>query len=170
MNERLEGPSADTVRRYITETLRGIVAENGVGEGAGDTFFSFCPDGVPRQDRWTPFATIVTGDTYDSVSGLSEAGAYRLNIGLPKAVYAARFGTPPTERDAAGVLGTGYDYAVRNTVMPHPHYASRHWVCVVNPGPETWADVRELLGEAYRFAERKYASTAARQAASEAGE
>ncbi|ASR36000.1 hypothetical protein BAY61_14430 [Prauserella marina] len=168
MNDAWKGP--DAARRYIAATLPGVVAENGEGDSAGDTFFSFCPDGVLRKDRWTPFATIVTGDTYDSVSGLSEEGAYRLNIGLPKAVYTGRFGAPPAERDAEGVLDTGWDYSVRDAVMPHPHYASQYWVCVVNPGPETWADIRELLDEAYRFAERKHANTVARQAASEAGD
>ncbi|GAA3666435.1 DUF6194 family protein [Nonomuraea antimicrobica] len=144
---------ATAMTRYISETFDQARST----ESSGDTFFTYGPPG----DQWLLFATVVTGDTYDSVSDLSREGAYRLNLGLTKATYTARFGRPPTERDEHGVLETGHDYARRDAVMPHPHYASQHWVCVVEPSG-TLGDVRELLEEAYRFAERKHANRSSR--------
>ncbi|SEF92089.1 hypothetical protein SAMN05444920_1011023 [Nonomuraea solani] len=145
---------AAAMTRHITETFDRIQAV----ESSGDTFFSYDAPG----DQWLLFATVVTGDTYDSVSRLSRAGAYRLNIGLTKATYVSRFGPAPTLRDEHGVLETGFDHAVPDVVMPHPHYASQYWVCVVNPAAGTLDDVRVLLDEAYRFAARKHANRSAR--------
>jgi hypothetical protein len=126
------------------------------------TFFIYDPQPDLPAERWLPFATIVTGDTYDSVSDLSQPGAYRLNIGLTKATYTGLFGRVPNERDEHGVLLTGVDYAARDTLMPHPFYASQYWVSVVNPGEATLNTVSTLLVEAYEFAVRKYAKHRAR--------
>jgi hypothetical protein len=142
------------MKRYICETFDGVNAV----EGSGDTFFLYDPDGDLPAERQIPFVTIVTGDHYDSVSELDTPGAYRLNIGVTKATYAAWFGAAPTQRDADGVLETGYDHAAVDTVIPHPIYASQHWVSVVNPGEATLDTVRTLLAEAHRFAARKYAN------------
>jgi Family of unknown function (DUF6194) len=154
---------ATEMRRYICETFAGI----DVMENSGDAFFIYDPDGDLPQDRWLPFATIVTDDNYDTVSKLTEPAAYRLNIGLTKATYAAWFGAAPTRRDEHGVLRTGFDYSVRDEVLPHPFYASHHWVCVVSPGEASFGAIRPLLAEAYEFAVRKHANRQAR-AASEA--
>ncbi|MCC8244846.1 DUF6194 family protein [Saccharothrix luteola] len=135
-----------------------------VMEAYGDTFFLYDPDGDLPPERRLPFATIVTDDNYERVSELSEPGAYRLNIGLTKATYTAMFGAVPTERDDQGVLETGFDYAERDRVMPHPVYASQHWVCVVSPGEATLDAVRPLLAEAHEFAARKHANHARRTA------
>jgi hypothetical protein len=150
---------AREMNRYIDETFDGIT----VAENSGDTFFIYDPGGDLPPERQLPFATVVTGDRYDSVSGLDRPGAYRLNIGVTKATYLARFGAPPTRRDANGVLDTGFDHAAVDTLTPHPIYASQYWVSVVNPGVATLGTVRELLAEAHAFAARKYANHQARQ-------
>lgn len=150
---------ASEVKRYICTTFGGVKAV----DGSGDTFFMYAPDGDLPAERQIPFVTIVTGDHYDSVSELDRPGAYRLNIGLTRATYAAWFGTAPAQGDANGVLDTGFDYALVDTVIPHPIYASQHWVCVVNPGEATWETVQTLLAEAHRFAARKYANHQARR-------
>jgi hypothetical protein len=147
------------MKRYICATFDGVrTAEN-----AGDTFFLYDPDGDLPPERQFPFVTIVTGDRYDTVSDLDRPGAYRVNVGLTTATYTEMFGAPPTGRDADGVLHTGYDYAALDTLMPHPVYASQHWVCVVNPGPATLESVRMLIAEAHEFAARKYANQQARR-------
>ena len=130
------------MKRYICQTFDGVR----VLEAAGDTFFLYDPRGDLPAERQHPFATIVTGDHYDSASNLDRPGAYRLNIGLTRATYATRFGG----RDA------GFDYAAADAVMPHPIYAAQHWVCVVNPGEATRESVRTLLAEAHGFAARTY--------------
>jgi len=149
---------ADGMTRYIRETFDGV----NVIENSGDTFFIYDPDGDLPPRRMLPFATIVTDDNYDRVSELSRPGAYRLNIGLTKATYSSRFGAAPTRRDEHGIFETGFDYARRDTVLPHPVYAGQHWVCVVTPGAATLDAVRALLAEAHGFAARKYANHRAR--------
>src|SRR5829696_4604454 len=151
---------ASEMKRYIVETFDGVRA----AEGSGDTFFLYDPDGDLPPERQLPFATIVTGDHYDHVSDLDRPGTYRLNIGLTRATYTARFGAAPTRRDADGVLETGFDYAAEDTLMPHPIYAAQHWVCVVNPGEATLAEIRMCLAEAHEFAARKFANHEARTA------
>ncbi|RCV49016.1 DUF6194 family protein [Marinitenerispora sediminis] len=151
---------ATDLQRYIRDTFDGTT----LLEANGDSFFVYDPDGGLPPERQMPFATIVTGDNYDRVSELDrDPGDYRLNIGLTKATYTARFGTPPTRRDADGVLETGADYTERDRLMPHPYYASQYWVGVVNPSPATFDAVRPLLTEAHAFAARKYANQRARR-------
>jgi hypothetical protein len=147
-NEKIDGMDADEMTGYICATYDGVNAV----EGDGDMFFLYDPDRDLPPERQLPFATIVTGDHYDKVSRLDRPGTYRLNIGLTKATYAARFGAAATP-----------DYAALDTLMPHPEYAAQHWVCVVNPGPATLGTVRELLDEAHAFAARKHANRQARR-------
>jgi hypothetical protein len=149
-NEKIEGMDATEMKQYICGTFDGVTAVN----GTGDTFLSYDPDGDLPADRWFPFATIVTGDRYDTVSDLDPAGRYRLNIGLPKATYLSLFGTPPAQ----------LDYAAADVLMPHPVYGGQYWVCVVNPGESTREVVGELLAEAHRFAARKHANRLGRTA------
>lgn len=148
----------EDVGRYIRETFDGVE----VSEYRGDSFYIYDPAGDLPAARQMPFATIVVGDHYERVSRLDEAGAYRLNVGLTKGGYRALFGAVPTRQDENGVLETGFDYAVRDRVMPHPVYAAQHWVCVVNPSAATFETVRPMLDEAYEFAVRKHANWQAR--------
>ncbi|BCB75852.1 DUF6194 family protein [Phytohabitans flavus] len=145
---------ATEMRRYVEAEFAGVRTT----EAYGDTFFLYDPDGDLPPERQMPFATIVTGDHYEKVSKLDGRDAYRLNIGLTKATYTAMFGDPPTERDADGVLATGYDQTAEDTLMPHPVYGSQYWVCVVNPGAATLPAVRSLLAEAHDYAARKHAN------------
>lgn len=151
--------NADDMTRYICETFDGVRTL----ENSGDTFYLYDPDGDLPAERQFPFATIVTGDNYDNVSKLDRPGVYRLNIGLTKATYTSLFGAAPAQRDADGVLETGFDYAAEDTVMPHPIYASQHWVGVVNPGEATLETIRTLLAEAHGYAARKYTNRQARR-------
>lgn len=153
--------TADTWKRYICGSFDGVRAIDNLG----DTFFLYDPDENLPPARQLPFATIVTGDHYDSASALDRPGAYRLNIGLTKATYTARFGPAPTRRDADQVVDTGVDHTAVDTLMPHPVYAAQYWVCVVDPGEATQDTVRTLLAEAHEFAARRYANHQARRAA-----
>src|SRR5262245_23951275 len=110
-NETLEGMDASEMKRYLCETFDSVWAV----ENLGDTFFMYAPDGDLPPERQFPFVTLVTGDHYDSVSKLDRPDTYRLNIGLTKATYGAMFGAVPTQRDADGVLDTGFDYTAVDT-------------------------------------------------------
>jgi hypothetical protein len=145
--------------------VRRLLCRDGVGvvEASGAFFFTYDPDGDLPQDRWLPFATIVTDDSSDSASDLSRPGGYRLNLGLTTSAYTSMFGPAPTERDEHGVLRTGFDYTVADVVMPHPIYAVQHWVCVVNTSAATVERLRPLIDDAYDFAVRKHANQQARR-------
>ncbi|TDC40946.1 DUF6194 family protein [Micromonospora sp. KC213] len=135
--------TAEEMIRHIRATFAGVDAP----EAHGDTFFIYDPQRDLPDARRMPFATIVTGDhEYDSFSALDRPGAWRLNIGLPKARYAQLFPTVPAD----------VDHRVVDALLPHPIYAPQHWVCVVNPGDGTEALIGGLLDEAYDFAVRKY--------------
>jgi hypothetical protein len=150
----VEGVDAGELREHICAAFPGVRAV----DSSGDTFLLYDPDGDLLPDRQFPIATIVTGDHYDSVSGLDRPGAYRLNIRLPKDVYDTRFGDVQAVRGTDGILDTGFDYAARDTLMPHPVYAVQHWVCVVNPADASLATVWELLAEAHALEARKHAA------------
>ncbi|MCM6773601.1 DUF6194 family protein [Nocardia sp. CDC159] len=150
--------NADDMKRHIAESYEGIR----LLEHLGDTFVIYDPEGDLPPQRQLPFATIVTADNYDTVSALGEPDAYRLNIGLPRPRYTELFGPVPTQRDADGVYDTGYDYAARDRLMPHPIYAVQNWVCVVNPGATTLNTALSLLDEAHAFAVRKHTNRRAR--------
>ena len=150
---------AEDVRRYIVGTFDGI----DVMTNEGDTFFVYDPLRNLPPERQQPFATIVTGDHYDTVSALDRPGAYRLNLGLTKQTYVARFGTPPTVRDEHSVLVSDVDYAAVDTLMPHPVYASQYWISIIEPSETNWPVVRGLLAEAHGFAARKHANHEARR-------
>ena len=145
------------------ETDRLIRAYDGlrVLEAQDDLFYLYDPAADLPPERQQPFATIVTGDHYEKVSRLDEPGAWRLNLGLTKATYTSLFGPVPTERDADWVLDSGHDYTARNTLMPHPFYASQYWAAIVNP--VRLEPLLPLLQEAHAFAARKHANHQSRQ-------
>lgn len=124
----------------ITDRFAGVLKMT----AAGDHYFIYDPDGDLPDNRKLPFATIVTGDRFDTVSDLDRPGVYRLNIGLPKALFEARFAEPHP-----------VDHAALDVVMPHPEYGRQHWVCVLNP-QRTLDDVAALLEHAHAFAVRKH--------------
>lgn len=142
---------AKAVSRDITDTFPNVE----VAEASGDAFFFVGPD------RRMPFATLVTGDHYDTASDLDRPGVFRLNIGVSKATYRSLFGTDPARFGEDGVVETGHDFTALDRIMPHPVYAPQFWVCVLNPGPETFGTVQSLLAEAYDRAVRRQRSTPA---------
>ena len=68
-SEASDGPDADAITRYITETYPDTV----IAHAEGATFFSL------DESHWPNFATIVTGEAFDDGSNLSRPGVFRLN-------------------------------------------------------------------------------------------
>jgi hypothetical protein len=147
------------IRRYITATFAGVDVVDTLGDAV---FFFYNPDSTLPPDHRFPFATLVTSDGYDQFSNLNRPAVFRLNIGIGKQTFRARFGipNPPADRDGApesDAPDSGYDFTALDRVMPHPVYSRQYWVCVLNPGDETFAtEVRPLLAEAYELAVSKY--------------
>ncbi len=149
-----------TLSEADTSSATGLVSAIGrelpgtvTTEGSGDFFVFYDPAGITVPEGRFPFITVVTGDRYDAASRLDgDAASFRVNLGVDRATYEALFG--PAPRQAAGheVIDTGFDYASRDVVMPHPFYAPMHWACVVNPGERTRLGLAGLMRAAYDLA------------------
>jgi hypothetical protein len=138
-----------TITQAITERFAGVYVEHGTGDvAAGDTFFSYDPEGNLDPKRRFPFATIVTKDygDFDRASNLDRPGVFRLNIGVSRETFRARF----------GAVNTGLDFSVLDQLIPHPVYAPQSWVSVLNPSDETFEAIQPLLAEAYDLAVQRH--------------
>ena len=136
---------AAAVNHFITETFPGVET----ADDAGNFFYFAGPD------RRMPFATLVTGDCYDTASNLDRPGVFRLNIGVRRTTYQSLFGSEPAKLGDDGIVETGHDFTALDRIMPHPVYAPQSWVCILNPSAETFETVKPLLAEAYDLAVRR---------------
>jgi len=122
--------------------------ENGAPEAAwGDSFMYYDPDLNIPADRRFPFATIVVSDYegFDTESNLNRPGVFRLNINVGRQQFEQLIGHPP----AAQPQHQGdFDYAVLDTVLPHPAYGVQGWVSILNPA-QTAEQARSLLADAH---------------------
>jgi hypothetical protein len=143
----------DSITRYIEGTFPGVdvdraSAESGAPEIAwGDTFFIYDPNHDLVGSRRFPFATIVTKDygDFDNASNLNRPGVFRLNIGVSRERYQSL-----VDGDAE------HDFTALDRLMPHPVYASNHFVCVLNPSEATFETVKPLLADAYALAVKRF--------------
>mgnify|MGYP001242961322 CR=1 FL=1 len=117
----------------------------------GGVFAMHDPEGNLPPQRQIPWAILIDSNAYDTASDLDRPGVFRLDLALTR----ARF------RDLIDPAAQ-YDLTELDVVMPHPGYAGRNWVCVLNP-KRTWPVVRGLIAEANEFAVRKYENAARRR-------
>lgn len=120
--------------------------ESGAPETSwGDRFFYVGPD------RRVPFATIIGQDTpgWDEASRLDRPGVFRVNVHAGREEFQRLLGYPPAELEERR---PGIDFARLDAFLPHPSYGRQGWVCVLNPGPRTAADLDGLLVTAHRRA------------------
>lgn len=124
------------IHEYLTTRFPDIT----VAENFGYTFFLYA------DEVFTPFATIAQSDNeQDRVSALNRDGVFRLNIGIGKDRFRSLCGDT-----------TSADYTRLNVIMPHPHYAAQHFICVLNPEGDTLEVILECLDEAYQLAKSRY--------------
>jgi hypothetical protein len=134
--------------RYISQHFDGVDVVTGTeGIALGDSFFIYDPRRNLDDRHRFPFATIVTKDygDFDDRSNLDRDGVFRLNVGVSRDTFKRLFPDPDVT----------YDFAVLDTLLPHPVYAPQSWVCVLNPTGETFTSVESLLGEAYDIAVKR---------------
>ncbi|WP_420593587.1 DUF6194 family protein [Deinococcus sp.] len=124
---------------FIHSEFQGVL----LVESAGNFFVFYSPNDLAAEQRM-PFATVMTNDINDGFSDLNRPGVYRLNVGVERATFAGLFGVGPTP-----------DFTALDQLLPHPVYAASSWVCVLNPGPETFRRMRLLIAEAYALAVRR---------------
>ncbi len=138
---------ASSITRYLTETFPDIQVET-----SDESSFFFC-----GEERKFPFATLVTKDSYDTVSNLNRPGVFRLNIGLARATFLSFFGAQPARPGEADAGPADCDFTALDRLMPHPVYGSMFWACVLNPSASTFEEkVRPLLAEAYEQASGRH--------------
>lgn len=93
-----------------------------------------------------PFVTIADSDNeYDNVSNLDREGVFRLNLGVSKETFG---------RLCANTVDD-IDYSVLNVFLPHPEYASQHFVCILNPTEENVEKTKQLIIESHAIAKRR---------------
>jgi Family of unknown function (DUF6194) len=128
------------MHQYLVETFAGVETATNFGY----TFYFY------RDDHMLPFATLIAADNeYNRVSNLDRPGVFRLNVGISKQTFQQLF-----EADETGV--EEYDFAALDRLMPHPEYAVQSFLCVLNPSPPTFEQLRPLLVEAYDLAATRY--------------
>ncbi|MEV0128671.1 DUF6194 family protein [Dactylosporangium sp. NPDC050688] len=147
-----DGPGPEALAERIL-ALPGVelllaTPESGAPETSwGDRFFYVGPD------RRLPFATIVGRDTpgWDEASRLDRPGVFRVNVHAGREWFRRLFGYGPAELDERR---DGIDFAGLDEFLPHPAYGRQGWICVLNPGPQTVADLERVLLVAHRRAAR----------------
>jgi hypothetical protein len=131
------------IREFITATFEGVEIET----LPGMTFFFYGPG------RKMPFATLVSADMEgDRLSRLDRPDVFRLNVGVSHETFRSLFGSHQGLRHAAN---SGYDFAERDRLLPHPVYSAQSWLCVLNPSQATFERAHDLLAEAYERAARR---------------
>lgn len=151
--------------RHIVDTLAGV----DVVVDSDNSFFFYNPDASLPPDHKFPFVTLMTNDMNDQFSNLNRPSTFRLNIGVGKQTFRSLFGSPELSpgSDSAAESNDNYgdyDFTTLDQLMPHPVYGRMYWVCILNPGDETFEiKVRPLLVEAYETAVSKYNKQVARR-------
>lgn len=149
--KRTETMTAEEIVAQLLAGYEGVVAKVSWGE----TALFYNPGG--RLPNGVYFCTIKEKDgDNDQSSRLDREGVYRLNIGLSKVAYEARFGARPKRPAKGGVVTTGHDFSEQNVLMPHPVYGWMSWVCVLSPSAALFDELKPLLDEAYSGAVIKF--------------
>ena len=149
---------ATTLLDQVRARYDGLVAH----ETWGERVLFYNPDGDRPRGRY--FLTVKEHDSdNDRTSALDRPGVYRVSFAPTRASYVARFGPPPERPPNGGVVDTGHDFTVTDTLLPHPVYAWAGWVCVLSPSDGTVEDLRPLLDAAYERAVAGYEARTRRE-------
>jgi hypothetical protein len=129
----------------------------------GETSLFYNPDGVLPNGVY--FCTVKEHDgANDRASQLDRPGVFRLALGLPPGRFEQMFGPRPARPPKGGVVLTADDFTATDVLMPHPVYAWMGWVQVLSPSAATFAEMQQLLADAYALAVEKYDAVLAKRA------
>lgn len=149
----------DDVLAALETTFAGLAPKATWGE----TSLFYNPDGVLPNGVY--FCTIKERDgANDRASQLDRPGVFRLALGLPPGRYEQMFGPRPARPPKGGVVLTADDFTATDVLMPHPVYAWMGWVQVLSPSAATFAEMQQLLADAYALAVEKYDAVLAKRA------
>jgi len=112
-----------SITPYLIDTFADVQVETSDG-----SFFFFY-----GAERKFPFATLVTKDSYDSVSNPGSSGRLPPDIGISKSTFLSLFGAQPARPGEADVADAGHDFTAPDRLMPHPVYGSMFWILRAQP-------------------------------------
>lgn len=143
--------SIDDITAYVQRTYPGVVARTNWGERA----LFYDPDGrLPLGIYVLSFKE--NDGPHDHVSKLDREGVFRLNLGVTRETFTDLFGPIPARPRAGAIIEAEYDFAALDTIMPHPVYGWMTWICVLNPGLQTFERLKPLIRQSVALAEEKY--------------
>ena len=144
--------SINEIIAYVTGEYSGIILSRHWGERG--LFYN--PEG--KLPKGVYILTFKEKDgPNDKASNVNRSGVYRLNLGISKQSFSELFGEIPKRPSAGKIVDTGHDFEILDQIMPHPVYGWSSWVCVLNPGKETFDKLKILIHEAVESAKCKYA-------------
>lgn len=136
---------------YCLKNLTGTV----LVESWGEKGIFYNPDGRFKRGVYVATLKSKNGDN-DRVSNLDRVGIFRLNIGVRKSTFINLFGQMPKRPAAGGVVLLPVDFTEIDKILPHPVYAWMGWICILNPSPKSFEEVKPFLQEAYDYSKEKY--------------
>ncbi|HBI0890800.1 TPA: hypothetical protein I2Z89_RS13800 [Staphylococcus aureus] len=94
-----------------------------------------------------PFVSFADSDNeYDNVSNLDRNEIFRINIGVSKDSF----------NNLVNNQTNNIDYTITNTFLPHPHYSSQNYICILNPKNENIQKTKEFIKEAHLIASKRF--------------
>ena len=146
--------SAADCRLILSDCLSSF-ADTVQADSWGESGIFYNPGGIRKRGVYV--LTIKQRDgANDRASQLDRDGVYRVNFGLPRALYCQYFGAPPPRPSKGCAVCLPYDFSTLDTLLPHPVYAWMGWVCVLNPSAETYETIKPLIRASYEFAVQKF--------------
>lgn len=142
--------SIDAIVAYASTAFAGIQDDRNWGERA-----LFYNPGR-KLAKGIYFLTFKERDGANDRASRIVPGEYRLNLGIPRSAFVARFGPLPARPAAGGVVDTGHDFAACDVVVPHPVYGWMSWIAVKNPSAGTFDALKPLLADAHGLAVAKF--------------
>ena len=143
--------SPEDIIEYITSHFEGVVPKSSWGE----TSLFYNPGMTLPNGLY--FCTLKEKDgENDKASQLDRSDVFRLSMGISKKTFEDLFGARPKRPPKGGIIDTGHDFTVLDTLMPHPVYGWMSWVQVLNPTESTFRERFPLLEEAYTNAVIKF--------------
>jgi hypothetical protein len=145
-------PQLEILAAFL-DSLAGVACKRSWGEIA----WFHNPGGVFASGAYVATIKLRDGPN-DSASALDSDGAMRLNFGMPRAGFIARFGPPPPRPPKGGSIEGPWDLKARDRLQPHPVYGWMCWAAIANPSDASLEAIKPLLLQAHARAAEKSAA------------
>ncbi|HSO47912.1 MAG TPA: DUF6194 family protein [Rhizobiaceae bacterium] len=145
-------PPLEAIAQFL-DNLDGVASKRSWGEIA----WFHNPGGVFASGAYVATIKLRDGPN-DSASRLDADGAVRLNFGMLRSAFVARFGQPPMRPPKGGSIEGPWDLLARDRLQPHPVYGWMCWAAIAEPSPGSVEMLKPLLLDAWSRAAEKSAA------------